>query len=47
MPQSPAWDDISKVINKAVESVLDGKMGVKDALNQAASEAQNLLDTVK
>ncbi len=47
MPQSPAWDDISKVINKAVESVLDGKVGVKDALSQAASEAQNLLDMVK
>lgn len=47
MPQSPAWDDISKVITKAVESVLDGRIGVKDALNQAASEAQNLLDTVK
>ena len=46
MPQSPAWDDITKVINKAVGDVLDGKMGVKDALNQAAVESQNLLDTV-
>ena len=45
MPQSPAWDDITKSINKAVDSVLNGKMGVKDALNQAATESQALLDT--
>ena len=44
MPQSPAWDDITKVINKAVDNVLGGKSGVKDALNQAAAEAQTLLD---
>jgi multiple sugar transport system substrate-binding protein len=47
MPQSPAWDDITKSVNKAVDSVLDGKMGVKDALGQAVTESQNLLDAVR
>jgi maltose-binding protein MalE len=45
MPQNPAWDDITKAINKAVDSVLTGKMGVKDGLNQAAAEAQVLLQS--
>lgn len=47
MPQSPAWDDITKAVNKAVNNVLDGNVGVKEALSQASTEAQNLLDAIR
>ncbi|MBI3970745.1 MAG: extracellular solute-binding protein [Chloroflexi bacterium] len=47
VPQTAAWDDIRKSLDKATNDVLGGKAGVKQALETAAQEAQVALDSYK
>lgn len=47
MPQTPTWEDMSKLLSAATRNVLDGKLGVRPALEQAAAEAQAMLESFK
>lgn len=44
VPQTPAWEDIRNTLDTATKNMLTGKMGARQALDQAAEEAQQLLD---
>jgi multiple sugar transport system substrate-binding protein len=44
IPQTPAWDDVRASLIKMGDAVLAGKIGVKEALIQAADESQRALD---
>jgi ABC-type glycerol-3-phosphate transport system substrate-binding protein len=44
MPQTPAWAQIRPLLSRMLADVLDGKVGVNEALAKTATEAQALLD---
>ena len=47
VPQTAAWDDIRKSLEKATADVLGGQVGVRQALDEAAREFQVALDTYR
>lgn len=44
VPQTPGWDDVRALLVTMQDSVLAGKVGVRDALTQAAAQGQQALD---